>query len=207
MDPKGRLLIIDDHRLVVEAISAFLTEHTGFSVEVARDLTSGLAAIAAGGPFDIVLLDVVMPGMNGLTGVEKVILAAAPAPVVIFSGNVNEDFVTQSLELGARGYIPKSFPLRSLSNAIELVCSGERFIPADLVVDSGKPDRNGNPVLSPREVRVLGLIADGKTNKEIAWELDCSEAAVKMHVRSTCQKLEANNRAHAVINAKRLNLI
>lgn len=206
-DGLRQLLIIDDHRLVREAISTYLEEHGPFSVRVASDLKTGLAALSESEGYDAVLLDIVMPGMNGLAGVSEVIASASPAPVVIFSGNVNEDFVGRALEIGAKGYIPKSFPLRSLSNAINLVTSGERFVPADFMIEAAQQDKAGVHGLLPKEIQVLHLIADGKTNKEIAWQLNCSEAAVKMHVRSTCQKLGANNRAHAVVLAKRHNLI
>lgn len=202
-----RLLIIDDHRIVLEAISAYLEDHGAFAVTLARDHGAGLRMLAESAPFDVVLLDIVMPGMNGLVGVSEVIAAAAPTPVVIFSGNVKEDFIARALELGARGYVPKSFPLRSLSTALDLVAGGERFLPADFLVNPAASAQPGTVALTPREARVLRLISEGNTNKQIAWEMDCSEATVKMHVRGACEKLGANNRAHAVVRAKELNLL
>ncbi len=146
---------------------------------------------------DAVLVDVVMPGTSGpLSGIDAAINSAGDTPVVVFSGNVNDELVRQSMQHGARGYIPKSFPLKALATAIELVAGGEMFVPADFSLQAPAPSSSKEPLLSEREIGVLRRIADGKTNKIIAFELRCTEASVKMHVRSICQRNSSPKTAH-----------
>jgi len=202
-----RVLIIDDHRLVNEALSRYLEGRGTFKVQSATNLAAGIDLIATQGPFDVVCLDMVMPGMAGLTSVEEVIRAADPGHVVIFSGNIKEELVTKCLAIGAKGFIPKSFPLRSLANAIDLIGGGERFVPANLILNGGQSAEAEHNGITSLEIKVIGLIADGNTNKEIAWELGVSEATIKMHVRTISRKLGANNRTHAVVKAQEADLI
>jgi len=206
-DTALRVLIIDDHRLVTEALSRYLVNTGTFEVFAAEDYDAGLALIAKAGPFDVVLLDVVMPGMTGVMSVKHLVDAASPGHVVIFSGNVREDFVSKCISNGAKGYIPKSFPLRSLANAIDLIASGECFIPANFTLGGNQNENAARRGIAQVEVQVLRLISDGQTNKQIAWELGTTEATIKMHVRSITRKLEASNRAHAVVKAQEADLI
>jgi len=208
--PKGiglRVLIIDDHRLVTESLSKFLHDMRGFEVCSATELSEGLAILHEEPTFDAILIDVVMPGTSGLSGIDATIKAAAGTPVVIFSGNVTDELVRQSIQQGARGFIPRSFPLKALATAIELIAGGEMFVPADFTLQAAPAAKSPGALLNDRELAVLRRIADGKTNKVIAHELKCTEASVKMHVRSICQKLQAENRAHAVVKAKERFLI
>jgi len=207
VEKRLRVLIVDDHRIVADSISSYLRDVRGFDVRSAMDLDSGLAALRGDGPFDVVLMDVVMPGVSGLAAVDSAISAADGAPVIVFSGNATEDMVRKALDQGAQGYIPKSFPLRSLSTAIELVANGERFVPVDFAQRAANVERQAEHLLTRREIDVLRGIAEGKTNKVLAYELNSSEASVKMNVRSICQKLSAQNRAHAVVKGKEMMLI
>jgi DNA-binding NarL/FixJ family response regulator len=202
-----RILIIDDHRLLAESVGSYLNDMRGFDVLVALDLASGLRVLRDSSPVDLVLLDVVMPGESGITGIERAIADAAPVPVVIFSGNTTEQTVRTALERGARGYIPKSFPLRALATAIELVANGEIFVPSGFALQPHPAENSSTAGLTAREVSVLGMVAEGKTNKVIAYSLGLSEASVKMVMRSICSKLDADNRAHAALKAKELQII
>jgi two-component system, NarL family, nitrate/nitrite response regulator NarL len=202
-----RILIIDDHRLLAESVASFLNEIRGFDVLIALDLASGLKLLREAGPVDLVLLDVVMPGESGITAIEHAIADAAPVPVVVFSGNTTEQTVRTALDRGARGFIPKSFPLRALATAIELVANGEIFVPSGFALHPHATDGSGIAGLNNREVDVLRMVAEGKTNKVIAFGLGISEASVKMVMRSICSKLSADNRAHAALKAKELQII
>jgi DNA-binding NarL/FixJ family response regulator len=202
-----RILIIDDHRLLAESVASFLNEIRGFDVLIALDLASGLKLLHEAGPVDLILLDVVMPGESGITGIDHAIADAAPVPVVVFSGNANEQTVRTALDRGARGFIPKSFPLRALATAIELVANGEVFVPSGFALQPHAADGTGLAGLGAREVVALRMVAEGKTNKVIAFNLGISEASVKMIMRSICRKLSADNRAHAALKARELHII
>ena len=128
--------------------------------------------------------------------------------MVLFTGSVDSRFLSDCVSLGVRGYIPKDMPLRSLDSALQLIQSGQTFIPL-------KPEANGAPTasskdrenLTDRELHILRLAADGMTNKEIARDLSVTDVTVKMHMRNLCRKLGARNRAHAAIISRELMLI
>lgn len=206
-DKARSLLLIDDHQLINDLIGRFLPNYGAYSITTAPDLDAGLAAIAASGSFDVVLLDLVLPGMNGITSVQNVVQANGSGAVVIFSGSVSHDFVQQALGIGVRGYIPKTLPLRSLATAIDFVATGQVFLPSTFFSDRQAAINSPSHSLSPRELQVLTFVSEGKTNKEIAWSLDVSEATIKMHMRAVCEKLHARNRTHAVILGKQSRII
>lgn len=204
MSDNTSILIGDDHELVRDAVAQLLRSERDFSVSVAKDVASVLSEIRTHGGFEIVLLDVNMPGMNGLSGVETVITENAKGSVVIFSGQVDHDFVWKAIELGARGYIPKTLPLRALTSALRLVLSGQPFFPI-MERASVRPNQLGSD-LTDRERSILRKLPNGLTNKEIAREEAITEMMVKMHMRSICAKLNAKNRTHAAMIAREMSL-
>ncbi|CAM5390826.1 response regulator transcription factor [Frigidibacter albus] len=200
---KSRILIADDHLLVREVVASYLATQSGAVVSGADTLTDALALIAKDGPFDLVMLDLAMPGMNGLGGLSQALAANAPRPVVLFSGQATRAVVFEALELGAAGFIPKNLSARSLLNAVKFVLSGEVFLPSNYFASHTTPVAAGpaGKALSAREVQVLRGVRNGLMNKEIARQLDLSEATVKMYVRAICSKLEVKNRTQAAILA------
>lgn len=197
-----KVLLIDDHSLVVELVTTFLLADGGFSVTVSGDLAGGLAKIEESVGFDVVLLDVVLPGLTGIGDVAKVVRANRDGAVALFSGAVSAGFVEKAVQLGALGFIPKTLPLRALTSAIRLVAAGQTFIPsipAYAQSDVMAPKELG---LTPLELSVLRNLGEGLANKEIAFRLQMSESTVKMHVRAICRKLGARNRTHAVITGR-----
>ena len=197
--PAINVLLIDDHNLVLELVKTFLSADGGFSVTVASDLSSGLAKIKEASGFDVVLLDVVLPGLTGISDVAKVVSANGDGAVVLFSGSVSANFVEKALKEGARGFIPKTLPLRALTSAIRLVAVGQTFIPGSFSYGPTDAVQPGEGKVTPVESSVLRHLSKGLPNKEIAFLLKMSETTVKMHVRSICRKLGARNRTHAVI--------
>lgn len=193
------VLLIDDHNLIVELVRAYLDADGGFSVAVATDLSGGIAKIREAGRFDVVLLDVVLPGLTGISDVAKAVQSNPEGSVVLFSGSVSAGFVERAVECGARGYIPKTLPLRALTSAIRLVCAGQTFVPSQFAYRQGEGPATGEPRLSATETGVLRNLGEGLANKEIAFRLEMSESTVKMHIRAICKKLGARNRTHAVI--------
>ncbi len=201
-----KLLLADDHNLLVEAVSTMLNAMPDYEAVTTDTLNGALALLTEHGDFDVVLLDLKMPGMVGLESVQKVIKTAGDGKVVLFTGMVDRHFLNSALELGCKGLIPKTMPLKSLDSVIQLIISGQVFVPMDTASvggDSGGKDHD----LSDKELYVLRLAADGLTNKEIARGMDASEVTVKMHMRSICKKLGARNRAHAAMISRERALI
>lgn len=205
---RTRILIADDHRMITEAVARLL-ERTGvFEAHVVGTLGDAIHELTRGAPYELLLLDVRMPGMSGLESVRRVLARAGDTKVALFSGEADRRFVNGAVKLGARGLIPKTMPLKSLVSALQLVLSGEVFLPADAVAPSGEiPSDQGAERLTELEVAILRYAADGMTNKEIALQIDGSEVAVKMHMRAICKKLDARNRTHAAIIARQLTII
>jgi len=201
------VLIADDHRMVSESLRDTLIEHGGFEVSLSATLDGTLGVLRSNRKDKIlVLLDIAMPGMQGLRSVKQVIDATPNGSVVLFSGSSDADFVWRAIDLGAKGFISKSQQLRSLPTTLQLIHDGNEFVPMSLSRRED-PKEASDASLDDTELFILRAVADGKTNKEIALEISRSEVAVKMKMRTICQKLKTRNRAHAVIVASRANLL
>lgn len=201
---KLSVLVVDDHKLVSEAVGNYLASTGGFMVTIKNSFCDAESFIKDNGPVDVVLLDLIMPDMRGMQSVESMIKLNEPGAVVLFSGAANPHDLHSAMELGCMGLIPKNLPLKSLESAIQLVSSGEVFVRAS------KKDATyqaSTDLLGERDLLILSQIADGKTNKEIAWSLQVSEVSVKSYVRKICIALGANNRASVAVKAKQLSLI
>lgn len=203
-----RLLLADDHALVREAVASYLTEREGFDVTHSSSLQETLDIFEQDGGYDVVLLDLIMPGMDGMTSIQKVLAQCGTARVVIFSGSANHSFIAQAIDLGVRGFIPKTMSLRSVGSALRMVRDDEVFVPSAMFTDTFNVGTRSVPrdasQFTAIEAEVLKLAADGKTNKEIASMLQTTEVLVKMHMRSICKKVDARNRTHAAMRAREL---
>lgn len=195
-----KVLIADDHLLLRETLVQFLSRQPDFNVRSAGNLPEALALISAEGPFDIVLLDVVMPGMNGLTGVEAAVAANGTGAVALMSGSPQRKLVDDAIKKGARGFIPKTLSAEALAEVLRLIHSGKVYLPMDHYAQetANNPIRQLAP-LSPQETRVLRYLCQGMSNKEIAREMELTEITIKTHMRAVCSKLEARNRTHAAL--------
>ena len=201
------LLIADDHCLLVDALCMALADDAGFQITTSGTLPSTLDVLAAHkGAFDVVMLDLSMPGMSGLNSVAEVIAAAGAAAVVLFSGTEDEAFVWRAMELGAKGFISKRQNLKCFAATLRLIADGNEYIPVSLSKRTVEAQRSYK-VIDDRERVILSAVAEGKTNKEIAHELGSTEVAIKMKMRAICQKLRAKNRAHAVMIARDASFI
>jgi DNA-binding NarL/FixJ family response regulator len=201
-----KIAIADDHKLLADAVSSMLGGERGFETSCCYDLES-LLKLLGWGKFDVILLDLKMPGMSGLDSVAQVVRAAREGYVVLFTGQVDRHFLDKALELGVRGLIAKTMPLRSLGSVIELISSGQIFVPVGADFPGSTTDLENDHGLNDKELYVLRLAADGMTNKEIAREMGATEVIVKMHMRSICRKLGARNRAHAAIISRERSLL
>ncbi|MFH1804370.1 MAG: response regulator transcription factor [Pseudomonadota bacterium] len=207
-----RILLADDHDLVREALSLLFQQYfDDCEVIEAGALDPALTHIEEGGQFDLVLLDLRMPGMNGLEGLGKTLAVVAPGtPVVLISGAYNSDDVRRAIESGAQGFLPKTLRGESLANAIRLVLAGDKYLPSTILHNFGErfsgPGESAGGFghegdfgrLTPREREVLALLSDGLPNKEIARHLDLREITVKYHLKNIYRKLHVSNRSQAV---------
>lgn len=198
-----KLLIADDHDLVRDAVAALLRAGGCEEVAVAGTYAEALGAVqaraAAGGRFDLVLLDYDMPGMEGLTGLSEMRRLCPDQPVAIISGVARPAAAREALAAGAIGFVPKALPARSIIGAVTLMASGSVFAPFDFLKQDDAPSMGG---LSARETEVLRGICAGRTNKEIAREMELQEVTVKLHVRTLTRKIGARNRTHAAMIAR-----
>ncbi|MEL6686506.1 MAG: response regulator transcription factor [Pseudomonadota bacterium] len=197
------ILLADDHDLVRDAISALLkNDDASIEVDTVENLPRVLEKLRQGERYDVIILDLKMPGMNGLAGIGKVQSLSKNVPIIIMSGNASKQDVHTALELGARGFVPKTLAGRSLVSAVKLVASGETYVPTDVLTGNrGETVEGLRAALTKREMEVLSQLRRGHSNKEIARLLEISEATVKLHVRSLSDKFEAKNRTDIVIQA------
>lgn len=202
-----RILVADDHNLVREGLRPFLQE-LGDAVAVIEAATLDEAVEkAANEGLSLALLDLKMPGMDGLRGMEQFHARFPSVPTVILTGHINRDDVMAAVRAGASGYIPKTISGMALVNALRLVLSGEKYLPSFMLTDAAEEptvvsgaSTKPSPLdtLSPREREILGLLIEGRTNKDIARHLDLQEITIKIHLRNVYRKIGAVNRAQAV---------
>lgn len=159
---------------------------------------------------DLVLLDLTMPGVRGFSGLMYLRAQYPSVPVVIVSANDDPSVIRRCMDFGASGFIPKTLGIESMRTAIARVLEGGIWLPPDIDLDAGaEPDADlvkRLSTLTPQQVRVLMMLSEGLLNKQIAYELNVSEATVKAHVSAILQKLGVESRTQAVIAASKIEL-
>ncbi|MEP3346662.1 MAG: response regulator transcription factor [Litoreibacter sp.] len=202
-----KVLIADDHELVLDTVVAFVEAAGDITVTTAPDFGTAQRIIDADGPFDLVLLDLNMPGMNGLSGLETAISMDRASHVALFTGDTSRSLAEKALDVGAAGFIPKTLPAKSLINAIRFMAMGEQYLPAGFMTASQPEDHHPlAQMLTQREQQVLKGLTEGKANKEIARDLDLSEPTIKLHVKTLYRKVGASNRTQAALIAREAGL-
>ncbi|QGX98390.1 DNA-binding response regulator [Roseovarius faecimaris] len=193
------LLLADDHDLVRETLAEYLRQQGGFIVICARTFEEAVDLYAKHDHFDLILLDYSMPGMDALTGLERM-RELADCPVALLSGTAPREIARRALKRGAAGFLPKTLAPVDMVAAVHAMLAGEVYLPIDFLAGRG-----GTPMivsLTPRETDVLQGIVEGKSNKEIARDLDIQEVTVKLHLKTLSRKLGARNRTHAAMLAR-----
>lgn len=202
-----RILLADDHDLVLETLASFLRSEGGFDVETCGSLEAACEKISNDTAYDLVLLDFTMPGMNGLEGLKTAIEISFGRPVALMSGTASKSIAQDAIDAGAIGFLPKTMAAKSMVNAVKFMVMGEKYVPLDFM--NAVEDEADIPMarqLSERELQVLGGLCQGLSNKEIARDLDLQEVTIKLHVKTLCRKIEAKNRTHAAMLAKEAGL-
>ncbi|WP_349036028.1 response regulator transcription factor [Pseudotabrizicola sp. 4114] len=199
------MLLADDHDLFRESVAAMLTADGGVVVVSVSQLGSALDSLADQ-TFDLILLDYHMPGMNGMEGLRRVRQTAPQVPVAVMSGTTLRELAEEALANGAVGFVPKTLGIKAMIAAVKRMAAGEIFAPMSML-DGPPPLQAPLEDLTRREREVLEGICDGKSNKEIARDLEVQEVTVKLHVKTLARKLGARNRTHAAMIARNAGMI
>ncbi|MBL9034073.1 MAG: response regulator transcription factor [Rhodospirillaceae bacterium] len=189
---------------------ALRTGFPGAAVVPAASFDEASAAIAALPELDLVILDLDMPGMQGLAGVAALRASYPAAPLVIVSATRNPAAMRQAVEMGAAGFIPKSAPMEEIVASVRAVLQGEVILPpnaGDGVLPAPDADLAARAAsLTPQQHRVFALMSEGKPNKIIAFDMQIGEATVKAHVTEILRKMGVHSRSQAIVLAQRLAL-
>ena len=199
-----RILIADDHDLLRETLSMFLASEGSIDTALASTLDEALDFIHSEEKFDLIILDYNMPGMAGLNGLKRAMEASGGSPVALMSGIASRAVAEEALAFGAAGFVPKTLAAKTLVNAVRFMAMGEKYAPIDFMT-ADDPTVAPNPLaqkLSRRELQVLEGLSKGKSNKEIARDLDLQEPTIKLHVKTLYRKIGAANRTQAALIAK-----
>jgi DNA-binding NarL/FixJ family response regulator len=198
-------LIVDDHEVVREGLRLSLSRAS--HIRVVGEAADGETAVALAERRrpDVVVMDIRMPGMDGLDATRLLRERAPDVPVILFTAYSDRPLLSRGLESGARGYVLKEASHDTLLKAIEKVASGETYVdPALMPSFLGKDQTD---MLTAREREILQLLADGMSNADVAQKLFISQETVKSHVRHILTKLEADTRTQAVAIALREAII
>ena len=194
-----RLLIADDHPVVRDGLSGMFAPDPGF--EVLGEAADGAEAVRlaqALGP-DVILMDLRMPGMDGVAAITELARLGVPARVLVLTTYDTDSHVLPAIEAGATGYLLKDAPRAELLRAVRAAARGEAVLSPSVATRLlGQVRQPAREPLSQRELDILGLIAQGCSNREAAARLFISEATVKTHVLHIYAKLGVNDRAAAV---------
>lgn len=194
----------DDHDLFRESVAAMVAAEGGMSVVAVANLGAALDRLE-NEQFDIVLLDYQMPGMNGLDGLDLARRLATDTPIAIISGTTRRDLAEEVMARGGAGFVPKTLGVKAMIAALRLMAEGGKFAPLSMLDDPPEAE-SALDELTRRELDVLRGICEGKSNKEIARDLDVQEVTIKLHVKTLSRKLGAKNRTHAAMIARDANL-
>ncbi|MFZ3359687.1 MAG: response regulator transcription factor [Xanthobacteraceae bacterium] len=204
------LLIADDHPLfrgaLREAVNG-LFDNVAFGEAGTFEEVTEL--LERGGDVELILLDLRMPGVRGFSGLMYLRAQYPALPIVVVSANDDPAVIRRCMEFGASGFIPKTLGVEVMREAVARVLRGEVWTPPDVDLAAGSDAEGAATIarlatLTPQQVRVLMMLSGGLLNKQIAFELDVSEATVKAHVSAILQKLGVESRTQAVIAAGKI---
>ena len=202
-----RVLVADDHPLMRTALRQTIAQALG-AAEVAEAARFEQIAPQLEGPdpTDLIILDLHMPGMSGFIGLMMLRSEHPAIPVLVVSASEDHATIQRAIDCGASGFVPKSAPNTEIGEAIRAVLDGDIWMPT--VEEVAEPGESEPRIasLTPKELRVLAGIAEGKLNKQIAYEMAISEKTVKAHVTTILRKLGVLTRTQAAVIASQLAL-
>lgn len=209
--PIKRVLIADDHPLYREAERAQVERaFPGAETILVGSSTEAVEKIRADKTFDLILIDLMMPGSTDARGVERVVEAANGVPVVVVSGSLEPHDIRSCIAAGAKAFVPKTIDPQVFSSALNIVAAGGTYVPVEYLHGEPKPVAGGRgqspDLLTPREFDILRLLVDGHPNKEIGRRLGIQEVTVKVNLTRIFGRLGARNRAQAAAIAVEMKL-
>jgi two-component system, NarL family, response regulator DegU len=208
------ILIADDHPMMREALSVALEEEPGFTVTC--QASDGIEAVALAKEFqpDVILMDLLMPGMDGLEAITRIYAENPQAKILVVTSLEDEEKVLAAIQAGALGYFPKTAPRTFLLEAIRKVADGVPYLPSGIAKKLFKgiretkiqaaPQSAVDEPLTSRQEEILILLGEGKSDFEIGKLLHLTESTVRSHVHSIIQRLGVENRAQAVAYVNRI---
>ncbi|WP_042040733.1 response regulator, partial [Aeromonas rivuli] len=204
MDSQFTIVIADDHPLFRGALYQAVHMAVSDAQLLEADSIDSLAHLLKDHPeVDLLLLDLKMPGANGFEGLVHLRGQYPDLPIVVVSASEEASVVQQVLRLGALGFIPKSSSMKQLVTALNAVIAGDTWLPEGISLRPECEDESSLTSklasLTPQQYKVLVMLRDGSLNKQIAWELNVSEATIKAHITAIFRKLDVKNRTQAVI--------
>ncbi len=203
--PPIRIMLVDDHPIVRIGLAALIGTLPG--MEAVAQAGSGREAIELHKKHqpDVTLMDLRLPDLSGVEVIRAIRAVSPEARFIVLTTYEGDEDIHQALQAGARGYIIKGLPHQLLADAIKRVHAGGRYLPQ--VVKETLANRTPSSDLSAREREILERIAQGKSNKEIAAELDLAEITVKMRVSAILERLDVHDRTEAVVTALQRGLL
>lgn len=219
-----KILVADDHELFLKGLELVLQDlDKNMQLVFAKNYTEMFQIVEKEQDFNLVLTDLAMPGSNWLDAIAQIHSSLPDTPIIILSAVFDREIVQKTIEIGVSGYIPKTSSNAVILSAVNLVMSGGVYIPAELLNNDLKnefaalkqfieitPSKNVEEnikILTPRQIDVIKCIAQGHSNKQIAYDLGLTEGTVKLHVTAILKLLNVYNRTGAVMEATRLGLI
>ena len=204
----GRILLADDHPLFRAALAAAVTRVAPDRAILETSSLAETAAALKAGPAELVCLDLHMEDSSGFIGLAELRKAHPGVPVVVISASQSPGVAARALEFGASGFIPKTAGMETLCDALAAVLEGEVWLPDGADEEDGEAVEAAAKIaqLTPAQMRVLSGLAEGRLNKQIAYDMGISEATVKAHVTAIFRKLDVINRTQAVLVAQALQV-
>lgn len=196
------ILLVDDHPLFREGvISAFARMAPDIAITSAETAVGGLLVLVNDPGIDLVLLDIVLPDMDGVDAMARYAAQSPHVPRVLISGRSDPATVNRARRAGASGFLPKALPADDMLAALRRILDGDSFFPA--VVN---PDDNAHE-FTTRQIEVLTLLGDGKTNQQIGHSLAITERTVRAHITELFHHLGVTNRTQAIVAARKRGLL
>jgi len=200
------ILIADDHELYRTGLKQLLHEHFDDSnVLEAYNHEQAQLSLHENKNIDVILYDLLMPGKNGFDAIDCIIKEFPEIPLIVLSASDSVNDIINVIQIGAMGFIPKAESNLVIISAIQLVLAGGIYVPHRLVSNMKHCHVNAN-VLTHRQIEVIKCLVEGKSNKEIARELQLTDTTVKVHLSTIFKLLNVKNRTQAAIELEKLNL-
>ena len=209
-----RVVLVDDHPIVLQGLQHLFERHQGFSVlACCPDADSALAAVRAHKP-DVLVLDLRMPGPTGLDVLRTLSTERMPCRTVLLTAAISDDQVVEAVKLGAAGLVLKESPPEALLECVRKVHAGEQWIDRDTVtralstvLDREAAEKAVSHTLTPREIEIVRMVAQGLRNRAIAERLSISEGTVKVHLHNIYEKFGVDGRLELLLAAQQKGLI